>query len=372
VDAHTRPVRACHLIHDLGPGGAEHGLVDLASVATGAGLDMSVVSMMPLGDLRYPRMLTAAGVEVRSLDLRAWWDPRGPRRLAGMIGGLSLDVLHSHLKHADVIAGRVSRRVGVPHVSTLHVIEDRATGLALRKRDFAARSRIESAARTIAVSDAVRTWYLATYPERPERVVTIHNGVPEPRRFDDVERSAVRSELGVPPDRVMALMAAVVRAGKGHDVLLRAAEQVPEVVFVIAGDGPEMASVRRLADRLPPGRVVLPGFREDVPRLLAAADLVVHPALFDALPTTLIHAFAAGVPAVASDVGGIPEIVTSGTGVLVAPGDAAALASAIRDLAGDADVRRWMGKAARERYEEEFSGTRWAGRLIDLYRAVSG
>ena len=372
VSVSTRPIRACHLIHDLGPGGAENTLVGLASVAAGAGMEMSVVSMMPLGDLRYPVLLRDAGVGVRSLDLAAWWDPRGPHRLAALIRDLSPDVLHSHLKHADVVAGRVAAKVGVPHVSTLHVIEDTATGLAGRKRDLAARSRMASAAKTIAVSDALRSWYLQTFPESPDRVVTIRNGVPAPPGFDGTSRAAVRGELGIAPDAVMAVMVSVLRPGKGHDVLMRAAAKVDGVVFVVAGDGPEMPAVRRLVADLPSGRIVLTGFREDVPRLLAASDLVVHPALFDALPTTLIHALAAGVPAVASDVGGIPEIVTPATGMLVPPGDSDALADAVRSLARDEDTRRWMGKAAMERFREEFDGSAWARKLVSLYRTLAG
>ncbi len=363
-------MRACHLIHDLGPGGAEHVLVDLASVAAAAGMQMSVVSMLPLGDLLYPRVLEESGVEVRSLDLHAWWDPRGPRRLARLMGDLDPDVLHSHLKHADVVAGRVAARTGVPHVSTLHVIEDGVSGLAARKRDLAARSRMRSAARTIAVSDALREWYLATFPERPDRVVTIRNGVPAPAVVDDAERTAVRDELGVPIDAVMAVTIAVMRPGKGHGVLIDAAGRTEGVVFVVVGDGPEAAAVRAAAADLPPGRMVFTGFRTDVGRILAASDLVVHPSEFDALPTTLIHALAAGVPAVASAVGGIPEIVAPGTGTLVPPGDAAALSAAVSAMALDADGRRWMGKAARERFDQEFEGTRWARRLVEVYRAV--
>lgn len=368
----TRPVRACHLIHHLAPGGAEHVLVDLASVAAGTGMDMSVVSMMPLDGHRYPEVLQAAGVQVHSLELHSWWDPRGPRRLAALIDELAPDLLHSHLKHADVVAGRVAHTVGLPHVSTLHVIEDQVGGLAARKRDLAARARIRSASLTIAVSEALRSWYLRTYPEDPARVVTIHNGVPSPPAFDESDRLAVRSEIGVPPEAVMATMVAVMRPGKGHEVLLRAAAETDDVVFVIVGDGPRLTEVRRAAAGLGAGRVVFTGFREDVPRLLAASDIVVHPTLFDALPTALIQGLAAGIPAVASEVGGIPEIVTPGTGYLVPPGEPAALASSLRSLAGDADARRWMGKAARERFDEAFDGAAWSARLVATYRTLIG
>jgi glycosyltransferase involved in cell wall biosynthesis len=366
----TSPLRAFHLIHDLGPGGAEHVLVDLASVAAGAGIDLTVVSMLPTAGLRYPELLRAAGARVDSLDLRAWWDPRGPRRLRRLVETERPDVLHSHLKHADFIAGRVAVQSGIPHVSTLHVIERDVSGIALFKRNLAARSRRRTAAATLAVSDAMRGWYLEEFAEAPGRVVTIRNGVPDPGEPLEGTRAAVRAELGIAPDAVVAATIAVMRPGKGHEVLLEAARSTAGVVFLLVGDGPLEGRLRSLAADLSPGRVVFGGFREDVDRILAATDLVVHPSLADALPTALIHAIAASRPVIASDVGGVSEIVTPGAGILVAPGDAAALAAAVARLAGDPDERAAMGKHGRERYDEEFGADRWAGRLRSLYERV--
>lgn len=363
-------IRAFHLIHDLGPGGAEHVLVDLASVAQGAGIDLTVVSMLPIDGLRYPELLRAAGVTVVSLDLRAWWDPRGPRRLQRLVESAPPDVLHSHLKHADFVAGQVARRVGIPHVSTLHVIESDVSWPKRLKRDLATRSRKRTAAMTVAVSDAMRQWYLNESGESPERVVTIRNGVPDPGPTIDGDRLAVRAGLGIDSGAVVAATIAVMRAGKGHDVLLDAARSVDGVVFLIVGDGPLEREVRSRAVGLPPGRVVFTGFREDVDRILAASDIVVHPSLADALPTALIHAIAAGRAIVASDVGGIPEIVTPGAGELVPPGDSAALAEAVGALAADPDERYSLGKQARERYDEEFGAAMWATRLRSLYEGL--
>jgi len=363
-------IRVCHLIHDLGPGGAEHVLVDLARAAAPAGIDMTVVSMMPTTGLRYPEMLRNLGVAVHALDLRAWWDSRGPRRLGRVVADLRPQVLHSHLKHADVVAGRVAASTGIPHVSTLHVIEDEVSGLARLKRRLATRSRRRTAAVTIAVSDAQRNWYLAVSGEDPQRVVTLRNGVPDPGPVDPGMRSAVRSELGVAPDAIVAAMVAVMRPGKGHDVLLDAVPHLDRsVVVVLAGDGELMAHIAERAGRHP-GRVVVAGFCEDVPRLLACADLVVHPSLADALPTALVHAAAAGLPVVASEVGGIPEIVTGESGILVPPGDPGALADAVNRLAADPDARTWMGQAARQRYEALFSSSVWVGELRRIYGTV--
>jgi glycosyltransferase involved in cell wall biosynthesis len=113
------------------------------------------------------------------------------------------------------------------------------------------------------------------------------------------------------------------------------------------------------------------GYRDDVPALLAAADLVLHTSLADALPTTVIQALAVGVPVVATRVGGIPDIVGTDAGVLVEP-DAAAVAAAVTGLLADDAARARMGAAGRRRFLESFEAVGWAGRLRDLYTEVLG
>jgi glycosyltransferase involved in cell wall biosynthesis len=362
--------RATHVIHDLRPGGAEHVLVDLASVARRAGIELSVVSLLPIDGLRYAAALVESGVRVETLGLRAWWDPRGPKRMRRVLADLAPDLVHTHLKHADVIGGRAAARLGIPHVSTLHLVEDDPGRVAAWKRDVAVRSRMRTAERTVAVSDALRDWYLSHSGAPPESVVTLRNGVPDPGPSDLAETEAVRRELDVPEHALVAVMVAVMRPGKGHDVLIEAARLVEDssVVFVLVGGGVEEPGLR--ADAAGDDRIVFAGFRDDVSRVLAASDFVVHPSLADALPTALIHALAAGRPIIASDVGGIPEIVPERGGLLVPPGDAAALASAIDRMASAADTRDWMGKRGRERYDAEFQAITWAEGLRDLYGEI--
>jgi glycosyltransferase involved in cell wall biosynthesis len=280
------------------------------------------------------------------------------------------DVGHTHLKHADVIGGRAAERLGIPHVSTLHLVEDDPGRVAAWKRDVATRSRIRTADRTIAVSNAVRGWYLEHSGTDPDSVVTLRNGVPDPGPIDLSDVEEVRRELGVPEHALMAVMVAVMRPGKGHDVLIAAIREVedPSTVFVLAGSGAEEDRLRSLVGA--DDRIVFAGFREDVSRVLAAADFVVHPSLADALPTALVHALAAGRPIVASHVGGIPEIVPDDGGLLVPPGDSAALAAAIDRVAGSADGRVWMGKRCREAYDDGFEAITWAERLRDIYRGL--
>jgi glycosyltransferase involved in cell wall biosynthesis len=369
-------IAVCHLIHGLGPGGAEHLLVDLAAIAAGAGLRLSVVSLTRPPARSYARDLEGFGVEVRTLGLDHRWDPRALSRGLAACRQLAPDVVHTHLKHADLVGSHVSWRTGLPMVSTLHLIEENVTGAGRVKRQLAALGRHRQAARVIAVSDAQRRWYLRSFSIEPQRVVVIRNGVRMPRE-DILKESAarhLREEWGAGPGTVVAVMVALMRPGKGHQQLLEAASRLRDdrLRFVLIGDGERQAALLAQADALGlrPDRVIFAGFRNDIGAVLAAADLVVHPTEFDALPTALIHALAAGCPAVASDVGGVPEVVAEGCGILVPAGDVDALAGAVADLAGDPDRRHRMRVAAHRYFAEEFSAEVWAGRLRALYDRV--
>ncbi|HEX6200036.1 MAG TPA: glycosyltransferase, partial [Thermoanaerobaculia bacterium] len=142
----------------------------------------------------------------------------------------------------------------------------------------------------------------------------------------------------------------------------------------VVGDGPERRRLEERAASAGLGEAVAwTGFRRDVPALLAAADLFVLPSRDDALPTVLLEAQAAGVAVVASRAGGVPEIVDDGaTGVLVPPGEAAALARAVSALLADPAARGRLAQAGRRRARERFSMDAWLARLEAVYGEVLG
>jgi glycosyltransferase involved in cell wall biosynthesis len=363
-------VRVVHVIHSLEPGGAESVLAEFARVAPAHGIEMAV---MPISRIRSRAILgdlESAGVPVLPLDLVNRWDPRAFARAVTWLRPWGPDVIHTHLKHADLVGSVASRVLRRPMVSTLHVVDDLPGRVGAVKRRLAGVARTATAARTVTVSDAQRRWYLDAFPHvRPETVTTLHNGVADGGTTDP---AAVREALGVPAGAPVVLQVGLLRPGKGHDVLLRAVRQLADVedlVVLVAGDGPLRAEVESAASDLG-DRVRFLGYRTDVAALLAASDVVVQPSEYDALPTTLIQALAAGRPVVASAVGGIPEIVTPAEGVLVPAGDATAVADALRDLLGDPARRRALGAAARARYEAAFDADRWAGEMRRLYEDV--
>ena len=230
--------------------------------------------------------------------------------------------------------------------------------------------RRRCAARVITVSEAARRSYLKTGWDRSDRVVAVHNGIVDGARPGS--GGAVRRELGLGPDELVVAMVSVLRRGKGHDVGARAiaalSERFPHLRLLVLGDGPARAAIETDLAALGP-RALMTGHRDDVLEVLDAVDVLVHPTSADAFPTALLEAMAARVPAIATEVGGVPEIIRDGeTGILIPPPpNAHELASALEPLLVDPALRDRLGRRARKRYEGEFTAVRWFERLAPVY-----
>lgn len=365
-------LQVCHVLHTLAPGGAQELLVHLAAAAPSAALEVSVLSLTPTAGQAVAQDLRRLGVRVHELPPMRREDPRALARATHALRQLAPDVVHTHGKRADVVGAYAATRLRLPQVSTLHLIEECGPGGADLLVRAARRVRSTVAARVVVVSEAQRRWYTSSLGDaRAARVVTVHNGVPRAPVVTADERRRVRDELGVGDDDVLVLSLGLMRPDRGHTYLVGAAALMGEdVTVVVAGDGELRGALEDQARRTSGARVVLPGFRRDVHALLAAADVVAHPSTTDALPTALLHALACGRPVVASDVGGIPEVVSSDVGVLVPPRDSAALAAAIDQLVRQPGRRREMARAAGRRHARHFSSRTWATRLRGVYDDV--
>jgi glycosyltransferase involved in cell wall biosynthesis len=182
------------------------------------------------------------------------------------------------------------------------------------------------------------------------------------------------------PTRPNAIVVAAGRLSpeKGFDVLIDAAAQVvkdhPNAGFLLFGDGPLRETLsRRIEDRGLTGRFVLGGFRTDLERLVWAADLAALSSHTEGLPVVLLEALASGLPAVATAVGGVPEVIRDGRdGFLVPPANPPALAQKIKVLLADQSLRRAMGAEGRGRVREEFSFSRSARLYADLFERLTG
>jgi glycosyltransferase involved in cell wall biosynthesis len=206
-----------------------------------------------------------------------------------------------------------------------------------------------------------------------EKVEVVYNAV-------DVERVAVaappglRDQLGGSETRPLVLTPARLDAQKGHDTLLEAIAEVPEALFLLAGEGPKRVELEaRAAELGVSDRVRFLGRREDVPALLAACDVFCLPSLYEGSSLAVLEAMAAGIPVVSSAIGGTEELVENGcSGLLVPPGDTEGLAAALRRLLGDADLRRELAAKARERVDQGLTRPQMAEQVTSVYDDLLG
>ena len=206
-------------------------------------------------------------------------------------------------------------------------------------------------------------------PERRLRVVL--NGI-DPRPFQSGYGADVLRRTLCPGGQPLILTVAHLRAQKGLDSLVRVAAVLPDVVFAVAGEGPDRAALQRDVDASGlTDRVVLLGQRDDIPRLLESCDLFVLPSRDEGLPLAVLEAMAARRPVVATRVGGVPEAIVDGQhGRLVAPDDPRALAAAIADLLADSGQARTLAARAYARLAERFTVERMAAETEAVYEGL--
>ena len=352
-------------------------LSDLAASAPSAGIELSVGYLVEVDGSPAAAGLRQHGIEPQLVPVRRMLEPQVLPRLRRHLARVRPQIVHTHLTLADIVGTVAARSLGLPAVSTIHLvarqpISDTDVRTAARTR-LAAFARRHAAVRVISVSDAAREAYLATGWDSPQRVLTVHNGVARATRPPD--GASVRAELGIAPDAFVVSLITVLRPGKGHDVAIEAVRQLlprfPSLRLVILGDGPAREEISRLAESLG-SAALLTGHRNDVMSVLAATDVLLHPTMMDAFPTALLEAGAAGVPVIASRVGGIPEIIVDGTtGMLIdAPVSADAVVRVLGRLLVDKQECVRIGQNARARFDAEFTAARWAQRLRELYQTI--
>jgi glycosyltransferase involved in cell wall biosynthesis len=373
------------LIDSLEPGGAQNLLPGFAIAAHRAGVDVRVSYLRDYGGPM--AALEEAGIKPVCIGTSSLLGRADRAAVREHLSQSNPDVLHTHLGYSDVLGGFAARSLGIPALSTLHAITWSTGSVRNRVKDrLQVAVRRRSTSLVIAVCEAVRQRYLSHRWDTPERVLTVHNGIRDQARPDSGRR--VREELGLETGDLVVTMVSVLRRDKaglfpppsvltvaGHDVaaaaVARLASEFPRIRLLVVGEGPEREAVTRAISHLG-DRVLVVGHRGDIPEVLDATDVLIHPAHADAFPTVLLEAMSSRVPVVATSVGGIPEIVNDGeTGILLAaPPHAEELASSLRPLLADPDLRSRLGDGGRRRFEAQFTTDRWIERSLPAYESV--
>lgn len=223
----------------------------------------------------------------------------------------------------------------------------------------------------IAVSHNVSKLLQNTFHVPARKIEVVHNGIPV-AQFDRLTSITLRHTLTGGRDWPIVLTPARLDAWKGHCYLLEAATQIPEALFVFAGDGPMRPTLEAQVQALHLNeRVVFLDHRNDIPNLLASCDLVVLPSLLEGFPLVVLEAMAAGAPVIASAVGGVPEAITHNeTGILVSRADSAALAHAISAALADPQSTARMAAAALLRSHRDFSAEAMVQKVTQIYEEL--
>ncbi len=366
------PIRVCQLITTLNPAGAERCVYELATRLDRARFDVQVAALQggAVAD-----QLRTAGVKVHIVGVGCKCSPLLPRKLRKLIrllGDERIDLLHTHLYHADLAGRLAARKAGMGRlVHTVHVAEKR-----WRPWQFAmARWMRRRCDKIVCVSPSVMKWHSARAKLPESGYEVIPNGIDvDAYGPDESARQTHRRQWGAGDDDVVALFVGRLDRQKGIDTLLDAAGRMTgSMRLIIAGDGPMRRQVEAFC-RSPQGRrCQWIGFSDDVGGILSAADLFVLPSRTEGWPLALGEAMAAGLPTATTDAPGIHDVVIPDqTGLVVGIENAVGLADSMNALANDKELRQRLGGAGRDLIVERFSIGRMIGAHEQLYDGVVG
>lgn len=367
-------MKVVHVINGLGTGGAERSLAELIEPLAARGIDSVIVCLHRRAE-GVEASVVAAGVDVRFVSARGLLGR--VRAIRRVIREVRPDLVHTTIFESDLAGRLASARTGVPVVSSL---VNTSYGLARRADPNIRRWRLAAVRLVDGLSARHLTAGFVAITEEVAAAATRDLGV-DSRRVRVVMR-------GRNPDRFCDVMPAALELPEGSEVLLHVGRQEfqkgidvlvgalasirdrrPNVVLVQAGrDGAASVDIQRAIDAHGVRNAVrFLGHRDDVPELLAAADVFVFPSRYEGLGGSLLEAQASGTAIVASDLPAVREVVEAGaTADLVPVDDAAALADAVVALLADDDRRAAYGKRGREVFESRFT----IDRIADRFAAV--
>lgn len=300
-------------------------------------------------------------------EIRPWSDARALFETLQLLRAEQPDMIHAHTWKAGFIGRMAARLCGIPSIYTVHMWHFgpelphswRLFGPGLE------RAAARWSERTITVSRSGSDVGQRYRIVRPSRIIAIHNGI-----GDSPER--VRHGQNSVP---VIVMVARFTEFKDHETIVHAfAELQTPARLQLIGDGPTRAATEQLVAKLGiADRVQFPGDRGDVKQLLSRADIFVLASKLDNLPISILEAMRAGLPVIASNVGGISELVMHGeTGLLVPPFDVASMTAALTNVLLDPALRARLGCSGRRRYEANFSLSQMLERTRAVYADVLG
>ncbi|MEP6775181.1 MAG: glycosyltransferase [Chloroflexota bacterium] len=377
VSSDKRRLNVMQMTDVTGRGGAEKALADIALNLDRERYNVTVCATRSAGN--YQPLLDEAGVKTFVQGRKSRWDVGQWWKLVRLLRTERVDILHTHLFGSNTLGRLLGRLGGVPVV----IAHEHWSTISPRQAQID-RLLYRLSSRVIVPSEASKQLVMLTEKIPAGAISVLYNGVDTSRYMppSTEARAEARREFGIKVDDLLIGVVGRLSPEKGGlDNLIRAAyrlrEQHVNVRLLIVGDGPVRAKLEKLDAELHEwnrgleSSVIFAGPRQDIPRLLGAMDIFVLPSLNEALPIVILEAMAVGLPVVATRVGGVPEIVQDGaTGLLVAPGDEAALLTALNRLAEDSALRVKLADAGREQVRGKFTIEQMVRNLEIIYEEL--
>lgn len=350
-------------------GGASVHLLDLAKGMKDLGNE---VTILVGGQGVVVDRATELGIDCRSLkylvrEISPWADINCYFELSKALVELKPDIVHLHSAKAGILGRLAAKRISLPAVYTAHGWPF-TEGVSARKRKLYAwieRAMARICERIITVSEYDRNIAIKQDVSSVDQMVVVHNGIP------DVPPSLCARHQS---DTAKLVMVARFEEPKDQRAVIAALADIADLHWSMEfiGDGPNLDSVKALAQKLGLSqRVAFLGVRDDVPERLSCADALVLVSRWEGLPLTILEAMRAGLPVVASDVGGVSEVVSDGvTGHLVPRKGHVELVEALRRLISAPETRAQMGAAGRFRFESEFTFGMMLQRTLSVYHGI--
>ena len=317
------------------------------------------------GEGELSEKMRGAGAEVIYLDVGRirYLNPFVIARLISIIRKKQIELIHTDSSTETFYAGIAARMMRIPLIWHIRVSE---------REWFLDWLLSKLCRRLILVANAIRPRF--KWLENSEKVVVVYNGV-DLEDFDNVPAtSSIREEFNIPKETILLGCIGRIERRKGQEHLISAMGQInnARVILVGRGEGEHLKGLQGLSEKLKVSdRVIIAGYRDDIPSLLKEIDILVFPTITEGFSRIILEAMAATKPVIATDVGGNPEaVVDATTGYIVPAGVVPALAAKINELIANVKRRKKMGRAGRERVEEFFTVQRYVEGVQNVYRNV--
>ena len=361
------PRRIMFVIWSLDLGGAEQVVIDLATKLDRQFFEPFVCCLNGKG--RFAPQVEGLGIKVVALHKRPKFDPWVIFKLVRVMKKEKVDLVHTHLFTANLWGRIAAKLAGVPVVSSEHGMDIWRKRLHLTLDQMLTRVN----RKIVFVSEGVKNFYKSRNHSLNGKGRVIHNGINIAQFQPRIDRQAVRKSLGLgESDKVVGIVGRLVPE-KAHVDFIEAIEilrqEQEEIKGLIVGEGTLLGALqKRVKVAGLEHHVLFTGFRSDLPALYQAMDIFVMTSLREGFPLTILEAMAAGVPVIATAVGGVKECIEDGEdGLLIPPGDSTALAGAISRVLKDPSFAEFMIRNAKRKVQSHFSVERMVKEHESLY-----